>query len=167
MGPLELFTEGSRLMRAHYPLARFEELQRFNAIAASQPLELSESGDHAVATSRHPAQGFVPILLHREGGLWRIDLVETWKNLFFDSDGNGSLNRVLNEVNIPDDGLAIISGMFNTPGKWFGVGADGNDSFKLKAVKYKVANVPSPAAFPLFAFGLSAASALLRRPRQR
>jgi hypothetical protein len=41
-----------------------------------------------VATSRHPAAGFVPILLHRENGLWRIDLVETWKNLFFDSAGN-------------------------------------------------------------------------------
>ena len=23
-----------------------------------------------------------------EGGLWRVDLVETWKNLFFDPDGN-------------------------------------------------------------------------------
>ena len=85
---LELFTEGSRLMRAHYPLARFEELQRSERIASSRPLELLERGDYAVATSRHPAAGFVPILLHREDGLWRIDLVETWKNLFFDGDGN-------------------------------------------------------------------------------
>ncbi len=30
----------------------------------------------------------MPILLHREAGLWRIDLVETWKNLFFDESGN-------------------------------------------------------------------------------
>jgi hypothetical protein len=88
-------------------------------------------------------------------------------DFFFDSDGNGSLNRVLNEVNIPDDGLAIISGMFSTPGKWFGVGADGNDSFKLKAVKYKVANVPLPAAFPLFAFGFGAVSFVLRRTPRR
>jgi hypothetical protein len=85
---LELFTEGSQLMRAHYPLARFEELRRLERIAASQPLELLEDGDYAVATSRQPAAGFVPILLHREAGLWRIDLVETWKNLFFDSDGD-------------------------------------------------------------------------------
>jgi tetratricopeptide (TPR) repeat protein len=85
---LELFTEGSRLMRASYPLARFEELQRSQRIASSQPLEIIESADYAVATSRQPAAGFVPILLHREGGLWRIDSVETWKNLFFDSEGN-------------------------------------------------------------------------------
>jgi tetratricopeptide (TPR) repeat protein len=85
---LELFTEGSRLLRAYYPLARFEELRRAERIASSQPLEVLESGDYAVATSRHPAAGFVPILLHREDDLWRIDLVETWKNLFFDSDGN-------------------------------------------------------------------------------
>ncbi len=85
---LELFTEGSRLMRTYYPLARFEELQRYRRAEASGPLEIVENGDYAVATSRQPAPGFVPILLHRQDGLWRIDLVETWKNLFFDNDGN-------------------------------------------------------------------------------
>jgi hypothetical protein len=85
---LELFTEGSQLMRAYYPLARFEELQRFERIAASRPLEILENGDYAVATSRRPAPGFVPVLLHREDGLWRVDLTETWKNLFFDGNGN-------------------------------------------------------------------------------
>jgi hypothetical protein len=75
-------------MRAHYPVARFEEVQRSDRIASSQPLEFLERGDYAVATSSRPAPGFVPILLHREDGLWRIDLVETWKSLFFDSDGN-------------------------------------------------------------------------------
>jgi tetratricopeptide (TPR) repeat protein len=85
---LELFTEGSRLMRAHFPLAPFEELDRLERIQASMPLEYASDGDYAVATSKRPASGFVPILLHREEGLWRIDLVETWKNLFFDQDGN-------------------------------------------------------------------------------
>jgi tetratricopeptide (TPR) repeat protein len=85
---LELFTEGSRVMRAHYPLARFEELQRVTRIESSLPLVYLQDGDYAVATSRRPAQGFVPVLLHREEGLWRVDLVETWKNLFFNSDGN-------------------------------------------------------------------------------
>jgi len=47
-----------------------------------------EQGEYAVATSKRPAKGFVPILLHREDGVWRVDLVETWKNLFFDSHGN-------------------------------------------------------------------------------
>ncbi len=85
---LELFTEGSRLMRKQYPLASFEELQRAERLDDSMPFEYRIKGDYAVATSRRPTTGFVPILLHREDGLWRVDLVETWKNLFFDKDGN-------------------------------------------------------------------------------
>ena len=85
---LPLFTEGSRLMRTSYPFARFEELQRLASIEGSLPLEFRFNGDYAVATSAKPAKGFTPILLHREQGLWRVDLVETWKNLFFDSEGN-------------------------------------------------------------------------------
>lgn len=85
---LELFTAGSRLMRQHYPFAPFEELRRFERIEASKPLQYFVEGDYAVATSERPAHGFVPILLHREQGLWRIDQVETWKNLFFDNEGN-------------------------------------------------------------------------------
>ncbi len=85
---LPLFSEGSRLMRAQYPLARFEELTRLERVRASMPLEYLVNGDYAVATSKRPVNGFVPLLLHREEGLWRIDLVETWKNLFFDKDGN-------------------------------------------------------------------------------
>ena len=90
---LELFTEGSREMRRYYPLARFEELQRAQRIHASQPLEIRRDGDYAVATSAHPATGFVPVLLHREDGVWRVDLVETWKNLFFEDDGNYRLRN--------------------------------------------------------------------------
>jgi len=85
---LELFTEGSQLQRANYPLAPFEQLERLETIEASKPLTYSLNEDYAVVSSRKPAKGFVPILLHREGGLWRVDLVETWKNLFFDADGN-------------------------------------------------------------------------------
>jgi hypothetical protein len=85
---LELFTEGSRLQRERYPLAPFEEMERLETLEASLPLEYRVEGDRAVATSRKPAHGFVPVLLHRQQGLWRIDLVETWKNLFFDPQGN-------------------------------------------------------------------------------
>jgi hypothetical protein len=85
---LELFTEGSRLLRSYYPMAPFEEARRLERLQGSAPLQYIVQGDYAVATSKRPAHGFVPVLLHREGGLWRIDLVETWKNLFFDSDGN-------------------------------------------------------------------------------
>ena len=35
-----------------------------------------------------PRAGFVPVLLHREDGSWRVDLAETWKNLFFGRDGD-------------------------------------------------------------------------------
>ncbi len=90
---LDLFTEGSRLMRSYYPAAPFETLRRLERIEASTPLQYIVEGDYAVATSKKPAHGFVPVLLHREGGLWRIDLVETWKNLFFDGDGNYGLRN--------------------------------------------------------------------------
>jgi tetratricopeptide (TPR) repeat protein len=85
---LELFTEGSRLMRQRYALAPFEEWQRADSLEASKPLEYLVDGDFAVATSRKPAMGFTPVLMRRQNGLWRVDLVETWKNLFFNSEGN-------------------------------------------------------------------------------
>lgn len=95
---LELFTEGSQLLRASYPLARFEEQLRFDTIERSKPLTVRRNERFAVVTSLKPATGFVPILLRqdrpKEGVgvdtplLWRVDLVETWKNLFFASDGN-------------------------------------------------------------------------------
>ena len=71
---LELFTEGSRLMRKHYPVAPFEEWQRADSLDASKPLEYLVEGDFAVATSRKPAMGFTPVLLRRQQGLWRVDL---------------------------------------------------------------------------------------------
>lgn len=89
-------------------------------------------------------------------------------DFFFDSNNDGTLNRVLDEVNIPDNGLALISAMFSTPGKWFGVGADGKDSFKLKAVKYtKVTEVPLSAAFPLFLAGAAAIGFASRKRKVR
>jgi hypothetical protein len=87
-------------------------------------------------------------------------------DFFFDSNNDGALNRVLDEVNIPNSGLALISSMFNTPGKWFGVGADGTDSFKLKAVNYTTV-VPLPAAFPLFLAGAAAIGFASRKRKVR
>lgn len=52
---LDLFTEGSRLMRKHYPYAPFEELRRLERIELSKPLMLVVQGDYAVATSDRPA----------------------------------------------------------------------------------------------------------------
>lgn len=84
---LELFTEGSRVMRARYPIAPFEEWLRAEAYERSHPLDLKVQGDHAFLTSQSPARDFVPVLMVREGGLWRVDLVETFKNFFFDELG--------------------------------------------------------------------------------
>jgi uncharacterized protein len=110
---LPLFTEGSRLMRTHYPFARFEELQRRERIEASRPLANRIDGDYAVATSANPAHGFVPILLHREAGLWRVDYVETWKNIFFDNNGD----YFLRNSNTPYAyGLAELG-----EGRWYGI----------------------------------------------
>jgi tetratricopeptide (TPR) repeat protein len=84
---LELFTEGSRVMRARYPVAPYEELKRADATDRSAPFELQVRGDRAFVGSNQPARGFVPVLLVREGGLWRVDLVETFKSFFFDNEG--------------------------------------------------------------------------------
>jgi tetratricopeptide (TPR) repeat protein len=85
---LALFTPGSRVQRDRYPFAAFEQIRRTEKIVDSMPLHVVQRGDRAVATSRTPSHGFVPILLHRIDGTWRIDLVETWKNLAFGNDGN-------------------------------------------------------------------------------
>ncbi|MEX2205273.1 MAG: TPM domain-containing protein [Myxococcota bacterium] len=84
---LELFSAGSRVMRARYPVAPYEELLRAKALERSQPLELQVRGDRAFLDSRKPAREFVPILLVREDGLWRVDRVETFKSFFFDGEG--------------------------------------------------------------------------------
>ena len=90
---LELFTAGSQCMRRGYPVAPYEELERARTLIASKPWRVIEQGDRAVVSSDRPAPGFVPVLLVREEGLWRVDLVETWKNLFFGRDGNYSLKN--------------------------------------------------------------------------
>jgi uncharacterized protein len=110
---LPLFTEGSRMLRAHYPFALFEEMTRRERIESSLPLTYRVDGDRAVATSGRAVHGFVPVLLHREDGLWRVDLVETWKNLFFDEDGD----YFLRNSNMPYAfGLAEFG-----EGRWYGI----------------------------------------------
>jgi tetratricopeptide (TPR) repeat protein len=84
---LELFTPGSRVMRARYPVAPYEAWKRRDRLRASRPFELRVQGDRAVVGSNRPAQGFLPVLLQRIDGTWRIDEAETWKNLFYLRDG--------------------------------------------------------------------------------
>lgn len=84
---LELFTPGSQVLRARSPMAPYEARLRRDRLEASRPLRLVRRGDRAVALSDSPVHGFVPIHLRRDDGLWRVDLVETWKNLFYDENG--------------------------------------------------------------------------------
>ena len=91
---LELFNPGSRVMRDMYPVAPFEELERAHRAETSKPLRVVSEGDRAVVRSDRPAPGFVPILLERIDGTWRIDMVETWKNIFTDRFGNAFLMNV-------------------------------------------------------------------------
>jgi tetratricopeptide (TPR) repeat protein len=93
---LELFTEGSRVMRARYPVAPYEEWLRADGFERSRPHELLVRGDRAFLGSKSPARDFVPILMVREEGLWRIDLVETFKNFFFDQHGRMQLVNLAN-----------------------------------------------------------------------
>ena len=86
---LELYTPATRVHASRYPFAVFEQLERFERTERSRPLRVRVQGDHAVVDAARPVNGFVPILLERGGdGLWRVDLVETWKNLFYDPKGN-------------------------------------------------------------------------------
>jgi hypothetical protein len=85
---LELLTEGSQCMRRRYPFAPYEEIERARRLEAGKPWRVTVSGDRAVVDSNAPPRGFAPILLQRVDGLWRVDSVETWKNLFFDRNGD-------------------------------------------------------------------------------
>jgi hypothetical protein len=85
---LELYNEGTRCLRGRGPFAPYEEIERARRLEASRPWTVAVRGDRAVVGSDTPAPGFVPILLERVDGLWRVDLAETWKNLFFDREGD-------------------------------------------------------------------------------
>lgn len=136
---LELFTAGSRIMRARYPVAPFESLERMEHLEASKPLRAVVRGDRAVVTSDHPAHGFVPVLLVRQDGLWRVDLVETWKNLFFDFDGSYHL---VNSNTPYAFGLAA----FGRPGASDVAAFAGLDGERLPRFLKRLRETPGPAA---------------------
>jgi tetratricopeptide (TPR) repeat protein len=68
-------------------MAPYEERYRLAALGRAGTLRLTVDGDFAVLRSEAAVRGLVPILLRRDGGLWRVDLVETFKNFFFDGSG--------------------------------------------------------------------------------
>jgi len=85
---LDLYTEAAQVFRGSYPFAPYETYKRLRQIQASEPLLVKTRDEYAVVTSHRPAQGFIPIFLKKENGVWRVDEQEMYKNLFFDLNGN-------------------------------------------------------------------------------
>ena len=96
---LEIYTPGSRQLLAFYPYAPFEVAERLARLERSGDLITTICEDRAVVTSSDPVPGTMPLLLHRIDGLWRLDEVETWKNIFFDPQGNFFLKNNNNPYN--------------------------------------------------------------------
>jgi hypothetical protein len=74
-----LFTEPSRIQIARRPPLAFESRVRGAALEAGRPWVVTQSGDRAVVRPKRPTPDFVPVLLVREQGRWRVDLVEMGK----------------------------------------------------------------------------------------
>ncbi len=75
-----LFTAPSRVQIARKPLLPFESRVRAAALDAGRPWSISEAGDRAaVKPAAKSLPDFVPVLLVREQGQWRVDLVEMSK----------------------------------------------------------------------------------------
>lgn len=77
-------------------------------------------------------------------------------DFFADTDGDGILERLAQDIDIPGSNLASLMS-FNVTSNYFGIGASGyNDEWKLKAITaIPVSEVPLPAALPLFIAGLA------------
>ena len=102
-----------------------------------------------------------------------VDSFDTF-DLFIDSDNDGILERVFENLAMPDSSVAFVDLLsFNLVGTLFGIGTssyeycyedqygrekcrDKSPEWKLKAVKFEeVPDVPLPAALPLFLAGLA------------
>jgi hypothetical protein len=90
---LDLFNPGTQVMRDMYPYAVHEEVERLVSIRDSRPLTVTIEGDRAVVSSDDPAHAFVPIMLENIDGLWRVDISEMFKALFYDREGNYYLHN--------------------------------------------------------------------------
>ncbi|RIL06093.1 MAG: hypothetical protein DCC71_08055 [Proteobacteria bacterium] len=75
----DLFTDASRVHLARRPLLRFESRVRAAALEAARPWQVSVAGDRAAVGATRSVRELVPVLLVREHGAWRIDLVEMGK----------------------------------------------------------------------------------------
>lgn len=86
---LDLFTPGSRVLRARRPLPADEmRAQAARLPAAGSRLQVRVLRDRAVVAPLLAQPGTPPVLLQEIEGTWRIDLVEMEKALDLDVDGS-------------------------------------------------------------------------------
>ncbi len=87
-------------------------------------------------------------------------------DFFADTNGDGILERLQQDIDIPGSGLANLIN-FNITSNLFGIGASGpKDAWKLKALTaVPVSDVPLPAALPLFLAGLAGFGFASRKKR--
>ena len=74
-----LLTEASRVHLARAPLGAFVSRARAAALDAGRPWTVSVAGERAAVSPAREVREFPPVLLVREEGLWRVDLVEMGK----------------------------------------------------------------------------------------
>ncbi len=85
-------------------------------------------------------------------------------DFFFDT-GTG-LTEQANNIDIPNNGTYLFSGLWN--GDLFGIGANGkHDNFTIKRIEVAVTAIPLPAALPLYGSGLALIGYLGWRKRRR
>lgn len=87
-------------------------------------------------------------------------------DFFADTNGDGILERLAQDIDIPGSNLANLFS-FNIISNLFGIGASGaNDEWKLKAITaLPVADVPLPASLPLFLAGVAGFGFASRKKR--
>lgn len=78
-GDSALLTEASRVHLARAPLGAFASRARAAGLGAGRPWKVSVAGERAAVRPAAEAREFPPVLLVREAGLWRVDLVEMGK----------------------------------------------------------------------------------------
>jgi hypothetical protein len=92
---LDILTEGSQIMRARYPFALYEEAKRLQQMKHMQPYKILQQGDYAVArtANKYVLEHWMPILMHRQNGVWQVDISSTYKNLYTPSPGKTFYQR--------------------------------------------------------------------------
>ena len=92
---LPIHTPASQVFRAGIPVALYEERRWLRLFEAAAPYRTYQEGDRAVVrTAREGGpETYLPLLLRRIDGLWRVDSVETFKGLFTAPPGGYSRVR--------------------------------------------------------------------------